>query len=81
MRHLRELLIDAWSWLNYKQAMAHPEGPDHHAFPELNNSWMPAEELRRLAASTTPTRLASSPPSAVTTTTWSAASWAARSNS
>ncbi|MER6976991.1 hypothetical protein [Streptomyces carpinensis] len=35
MRHLRELLIDAWSWLNYKQAMAHPTRPGHHAFPEL----------------------------------------------
>jgi hypothetical protein len=50
VRHLRELLIDAWSWLNYKQAMAHPDRPGHHAFPELNNSWVPAEELRRLAA-------------------------------
>ncbi|MFF3406715.1 hypothetical protein ACFYW8_10945 [Streptomyces sp. NPDC002742] len=50
MRHLRELLIDAWSWLNYKQAMAHPSRPGPHAFPELNNSWVPAEDLRRLAA-------------------------------
>ncbi|MFH8772056.1 hypothetical protein [Streptomyces sp. NPDC017958] len=50
MRHLRELLIDAWSWLNYKQAMAHPARPGHHAFPELNTSWVPAEDLRRLAA-------------------------------
>jgi Phage portal protein, SPP1 Gp6-like. len=50
VRHLRELLIDAWSWLNYKQAMAHPSSPGHHAFPELNNSWVPAEDLRRLAA-------------------------------
>lgn len=47
---LRELLIDAWSWLNYKQAMADPNRPGHHAFPELNSSWVPAEELRRLAA-------------------------------
>ncbi|MEU6421111.1 hypothetical protein [Streptomyces spiralis] len=50
MRHLRELLIDAWSWLNYKQAMAHPSRPGHHPFPELNTSWVPAEDLRRLAA-------------------------------
>ncbi|MEU3620455.1 hypothetical protein ABZ725_50615 [Streptomyces sp. NPDC006872] len=50
MRHLRELLIDAWSWLNYKQTMAHPSRPGHHAFPELNTSWVPAEDLRRLAA-------------------------------
>ncbi|GHE80316.1 hypothetical protein GCM10014715_39670 [Streptomyces spiralis] len=47
---MRELLIDAWSWLNYKQAMAHPSRPGHHPFPELNTSWVPAEELRRLAA-------------------------------
>ncbi|MFF3659273.1 hypothetical protein [Streptomyces olivochromogenes] len=47
---LRELLIDAWSWLNCKQAMAHPSGPGHHAFPELNTSWVPAEDLRRLAS-------------------------------
>ncbi|MFJ1529756.1 hypothetical protein ACIOFV_15235 [Streptomyces mirabilis] len=47
---LRELLIDAWSWLNYKQAMADPHRPGQHAFPELNSSWVPAEELRRLAA-------------------------------
>ncbi|MGW1157750.1 hypothetical protein ACWD48_05890 [Streptomyces sp. NPDC002519] len=47
---LRELLIDAWSWLNYKQAMADPTRPGQHAFPELNTSWVPAEEMRRLAA-------------------------------
>ncbi|MFD7769832.1 hypothetical protein [Streptomyces sp. NPDC059787] len=50
MRHLRELLIDAWSWLNYKQAMTHPTRPGLHAFPELNTSWVPGEDLRRLAA-------------------------------
>ncbi|MFF3378170.1 hypothetical protein ACFYXF_35105 [Streptomyces sp. NPDC002680] len=50
MRHPRELLIDAWSWLNYKQAMADTNRPGHRAFPELNSSWVPAEELRRLAA-------------------------------
>jgi len=50
VRHLRELLIDAWSWLNYKQAMAHPNRPGHHAFPELNTSWVPDADLRRLAA-------------------------------
>ncbi|MGW4047786.1 hypothetical protein [Streptomyces sp. NPDC004721] len=47
---LRELLIDAWSWLNYKQAMADPNRPGQHAFPELNTSWVPGEDLRRLAA-------------------------------
>ncbi|MFI2763368.1 hypothetical protein ACH5A3_31595 [Streptomyces echinatus] len=50
MRHLRELLIDAWSWLNYEQAMAHPARPGHHAFPELNTSWVPDADMRRLAA-------------------------------
>ncbi|MFB7323426.1 hypothetical protein [Streptomyces sp. NPDC056190] len=50
MRHPRELLIDAWSWLNYKQAMADPNRPGHQAFPELNTSWVPGEDLRRLAA-------------------------------
>ncbi|MFJ8363992.1 hypothetical protein [Streptomyces sp. NPDC093984] len=49
MRHLRELLIDAWSWLNYKQAMAHPARPGQHAFPELNTSWVPDADMRRLA--------------------------------
>ncbi|MGW4042234.1 hypothetical protein [Streptomyces sp. NPDC004721] len=47
---LRELLIDAWSWLNYKQTMADPTRPGQHAFPELNTSWVPDEHLRRLAA-------------------------------
>ncbi|MGI5139314.1 MULTISPECIES: hypothetical protein [unclassified Streptomyces] len=47
---LRTLIIDAWSWLNYKHAMADPNRPGHHAFPELNTSWVPAEDLRRLAA-------------------------------
>jgi hypothetical protein len=47
---LRELLIDAWSWLNYKSARADPSRVGHYAFPELNNSWVPAEDLRRLAA-------------------------------
>ncbi|MDX2849330.1 hypothetical protein PV342_12845 [Streptomyces sp. PA03-3a] len=47
---LRELLIDAWSWLNYKQAMADPTRPGQSAFPELNTSWVPGEELRRLSA-------------------------------
>ncbi|MEU4094464.1 hypothetical protein [Streptomyces sp. NPDC026673] len=47
---LRELLIDAWSWLNYKQAMADPTRPGQNAFPELNTSWVPGEELRRLSA-------------------------------
>ncbi|MFE4413581.1 hypothetical protein [Streptomyces sp. NPDC056821] len=50
MRHPRELLIDAWSWLNYKQAMADLSRPGQDAFPELNTSWVPGKDLRRLAA-------------------------------
>ncbi|WP_405526739.1 hypothetical protein OG426_30265 [Streptomyces canus] len=30
--------------------MADPNRPGHHAFHELNTSWVPAEDLRRLAA-------------------------------
>ncbi|MFD3452775.1 hypothetical protein ACFWVC_11370 [Streptomyces sp. NPDC058691] len=48
---LRTLVIDAWSWLNYKPVMADPDRPANSAaFPELASSWVPAEDLRRLAA-------------------------------
>ncbi|MER5182597.1 hypothetical protein ABT009_30310 [Streptomyces sp. NPDC002896] len=47
---LRELVIDAWSWLNYKPAMADPHRPGHRAFPEVNSSWVPEPDRRRLAA-------------------------------
>ncbi|WP_127355999.1 hypothetical protein [Actinacidiphila soli] len=46
---LRELVIDAWSWINYKPAMADPHGPVHRAFPEINHSWVPEPDRRRLA--------------------------------
>ncbi|MGW1027921.1 hypothetical protein ACWD4J_30265 [Streptomyces sp. NPDC002577] len=47
---LRELVIDAWSWLNYKPAMADPHRPGHRAFPEVNSFWVPEPDRRRLAA-------------------------------
>ncbi|WP_406515640.1 hypothetical protein OH809_25275 [Streptomyces sp. NBC_00873] len=46
---LRELVIDAWSWINYKPAMADPQRPGHRAFPEINHSWVPEPDRRRLA--------------------------------
>ncbi|TKA04841.1 hypothetical protein [Actinacidiphila oryziradicis] len=47
---LRELVIDAWSWINYKPAMADLHGPAHRAFPEICSSWVPEPDRRRLAA-------------------------------
>jgi hypothetical protein len=47
---LRQLVIDAWSWLNYKPVMADPRRPGRNAFAELAASWVPDEDLRRLAA-------------------------------
>jgi hypothetical protein len=46
---IQDVLIDVWSWLNYKPAMASPRklgGP----LAELAASWIPDEDLRRLAA-------------------------------
>ncbi|MFE6592599.1 hypothetical protein [Streptomyces sp. NPDC057781] len=47
---LRQLVIDAWSWLNYKPVMADAGRPGSRAFPELAKTWVPPQELRRLAA-------------------------------
>ncbi|MFJ5734706.1 hypothetical protein [Streptomyces microflavus] len=47
---LRQLVIDAWSWLNYKPVMADAGRPGSRAFPELAKMWVPSQELRRLAA-------------------------------
>jgi hypothetical protein len=47
---LRQFIIDAWSWLNYKPVMANAGRPPSRAFPELAASWLPPHELRRLAA-------------------------------
>ncbi|NUK14064.1 hypothetical protein [Streptomyces lunaelactis] len=47
---LRQFVIDAWSWLNYKPVMADAGRPGNRAFPELAATWLPPHELRRLAA-------------------------------
>ncbi|MEU6475306.1 hypothetical protein ABZ858_00170 [Streptomyces sp. NPDC047017] len=47
---LRELITDAWSWLDYKPVMADPRRPGRNAWAELTSSWVPDEDLRRLAA-------------------------------
>ncbi|UXX94157.1 hypothetical protein N7U49_22485 [Streptomyces sp. AD2-2] len=47
---LRQFVIDAWSWLNYKPVMADAGRPGSRAFPELARTWVPPHELRRLAA-------------------------------
>ncbi|MGW1914949.1 hypothetical protein ACWCQS_30545 [Streptomyces sp. NPDC002076] len=47
---LRQIVIDAWSWLNYKPVMAEAGRPGSRAFPELAKAWVPPHELRRLAA-------------------------------
>ncbi|MFJ9617866.1 hypothetical protein [Streptomyces noursei] len=47
---LRQFVIDAWSWLNYKPVMDGVGRPGNRAFPELASTWLPPHEVRRLAA-------------------------------
>lgn len=49
---LKSMVIDAWSWLNYKPVFSDPTlgMPHRRAFPEAHASWVPAEDERRLAA-------------------------------
>jgi hypothetical protein len=47
---LRELITDAWSCLDYKPAMADPRRPGRNAWANLASSWIPDDDLRRLAA-------------------------------
>lgn len=47
---MRELITDVWSWLDYKPVMADPRRPGRNAWAELTSSWVPDEDLRRLAA-------------------------------
>jgi hypothetical protein len=49
---LKQLVIDAWSWLNYKPVFSDPTlgMPHRRAFPEAHASWVPAADERRLAA-------------------------------
>ncbi|MFJ9799834.1 hypothetical protein [Streptomyces sp. NPDC101145] len=47
----RNLVIDAWSWLNYKPVFNDVRGmPYRRAFPEATATWVPASDERRLAA-------------------------------
>ena len=48
----RRLVIDGWSWLNYKPVFADDQRgmPNRRAFPEAASSWVPAQDERRLAA-------------------------------
>ncbi|MFF8910502.1 hypothetical protein [Streptomyces olivaceoviridis] len=48
---LKAVIVDAWSWLNYKPIYSDPRGmPHRRAFPEAKASWVPPEDERRLAA-------------------------------
>ncbi|MET8983177.1 hypothetical protein ABZX85_47155 [Streptomyces sp. NPDC004539] len=47
---LRQFVIDAWSWLNYKPGMAEVGRPGSRVFPGPAGSWLPPGEWRRLAA-------------------------------
>ncbi|MET8585752.1 hypothetical protein ABZX39_33515 [Streptomyces collinus] len=48
---LRKVIIDGWSYLNYKPIYSDPRGmPNRRAFPEAQASWVPALDERRLAA-------------------------------
>lgn len=49
---LKSMVIDAWSWLNYKPVFSDPTlgVPHRRAFPEAHATWVPADDERRLAA-------------------------------
>jgi hypothetical protein len=49
---LKQLVVDAWSWLNYKPIYSDPTlgMPYRRAFPAAHASWVPDSERRRLAA-------------------------------
>ncbi|MFJ2752654.1 hypothetical protein [Streptomyces sp. NPDC087297] len=51
---LRQFLVDAWGWLNFKPVFADPTtgGPHRRAFPGAYSTWVPDEDVRRLAAYT-----------------------------
>jgi hypothetical protein len=51
MSRAKAVVIDAWSWLNYKPIYGSDHGmPYRRAFPEARASWVPADDERRLAA-------------------------------
>ncbi|MFE9574561.1 hypothetical protein ACFYMW_39660 [Streptomyces sp. NPDC006692] len=49
---VKQLVIDAWSWLNYKPVFAHPVRgmPNRRVFPEPTAMWVPEQDQRCLAA-------------------------------
>lgn len=52
---MRRLVVDAWSWLNYKPIFSNPRQSgqlNRQAFPQAERSWIPREDHRRLAAYT-----------------------------
>jgi hypothetical protein len=47
----KQVLIDAYGWLNYKPIFSDSLGmPNRRAFPEAHATWVPAADERRLAA-------------------------------
>jgi len=48
---LKSLVIDAWSWLNYKPVFSDPGlgVPHRRAFPEAYATWVPDNDVRRLS--------------------------------
>lgn len=51
MTRAKAVIIDAWSWLNYKPLYSETRGvPYRRAFPEAAATWVPPEDERRLAA-------------------------------
>ncbi|WP_055693728.1 hypothetical protein [Streptomyces prasinopilosus] len=51
MTRAKAVVIDAWSWLNYKPIYSDPRGmPHRRAFPEAAATWVPPADERRLAA-------------------------------
>ncbi|MEU5322996.1 hypothetical protein AB0G67_40530 [Streptomyces sp. NPDC021056] len=51
MATARQIVIDGWSWLNYKPVFSDPQGmPSRRVFPEAQAMWVPDQDARRLAA-------------------------------
>lgn len=48
----KSVVIDAWSWLNYKEVFSDPARgmPNRRAFPEAHATWVPEADQRRLAS-------------------------------
>ncbi|WP_329492537.1 hypothetical protein OG618_37220 (plasmid) [Kitasatospora sp. NBC_01246] len=51
---LKTFILDCWSWLNYKPVFHSAGGaPNRRAYPQAYSRWVPATDVRRLAAYTT----------------------------